>query len=167
MLFKRIREDVTQMKDMVHSINTALIVREPGTARSSEAYDGLRRQVAAATTERRNHLLELVRMLEALNSHMSRDQLRALVGDWVEQAGLRRWDDASVTEFFDHIGDGDGPVEVVNSAWVIGDPVTLVKAGLARRKPLDLQSAIDEVSPDEEPQAVDDEVTRADVEVDG
>lgn len=166
MLFRRLREDVAQMKETLNSINTALIVREPGTARASEAYDGLRRQVAAATTERRNHLLELVRMLEALDSQASRDQLRILVGDWAGQAGLQRWDDTSVTEFFDHIGDGDGPVEIVNSAWVIGDPAALVKAGLVRRRPLDQVPVPDDVRGSDGRRAVD-EVTTADAEIDG
>lgn len=142
-MLRKLRTEISEIKQLVSSINTALIVREPGTAVAAEAYDGLRRQVAQATAERRAHLVELVRLLEALDSGVSGDSLQRLVQEWANQAGLERWPDPEPREFFEVMGDGDGPVEVVHPAWVAAGPETvLVKPGLLRRR--DATAAADE-----------------------
>jgi len=41
----KLRHHVAELHRMVTSINTALIVREPGTALSADAYDGLRKTI--------------------------------------------------------------------------------------------------------------------------
>lgn len=134
-MLRKLRTEISEIKQLVSSINTALIVREPGTAMAAEAYEGLRRQVAQATTERRAHLVELVRLIEALDSGVSGDSLHRLVHGWANQAGLERWPDPEPREFFEVIGDADEPVEVVHPAWVATGPDTvLVKPGLLRSR---------------------------------
>jgi hypothetical protein len=129
----KLRQDVEEVKSLLGSINSALIVREPGTALAADAYDGLRRQVAAATAERHAHLAQLVRILEALDNGVSAESLQQLVEQWAEQAGLRRWDKPDPVELFEIMGTGDGPLEVVQPAWVDGDQSNLVKQGLLKR----------------------------------
>ena len=133
MLLRTLRENVAEIRQMVSSINTALIVREPGTALAADAYEGLRRQVASAASDRRAHLIELVRIQEALDNDVSIESLQRLVAGWSEQAGLRRWEDPEPREFFEIIGDGDGDLELVQPAWVAGEPAELVKPGLLQR----------------------------------
>ena len=129
----KMRRDLGEIKELVSSINAALIVREPGTALAADAYDGLRRQVSQATAERRAHLVELVRILEAIDNGVSGESLHRLVEGWADQAGLSRLCEPTPPEAFDIIDDGDqaGPLEVINPAWVAGD--VLIKQGLARR----------------------------------
>lgn len=130
---RKLRQDVSEIKQLVSSINSALIVREPGTALAAEAYEGLRRQVAQATAERRAHLTQLVRILEALDSGVSAESLQSLVEQWADQAGLRRWHEPDPAEYFDIIGNGDGSLEVLQPAWVGGEPAALIKPGLLKR----------------------------------
>lgn len=129
------RQDLAEVKQLVSSINSALIVREPGTALAAEAYEGLRRQVAQATAERHAHLTQLVRILEALDKGVSAESLQLLVEQWAEQAGLRRWHEPDPAEFFEVMGTGDGPLEVLQPAWVGSEPPALVKPGLMKRHP--------------------------------
>lgn len=128
-------EELSIVHEMVSSINTALIVREPGTAVAADAFDGLRRQVAQATAERRAHLIELSRLLEALDKGVSGDQLERLVSGWADQAGLRQSWDSDQVEWFEIIGERKSadPLEVAQPAWVAGDPPVLVRPGVARR----------------------------------
>lgn len=134
---RRLQEDVEVIREQVSAINSALIVREPGTARSVDAYDGLRRQVAQASSDRRTHLVELVRLTEAIEGGLPTDKLGELVASWTEQAGLVRVTDGSHRELFEVLGgeDSDAELEVLNPAWVAGEPPMLVRPGLARRKP--------------------------------
>jgi hypothetical protein len=132
-MLRKLRQDIGELKAMVSSINSALIVREPGTALAAEAYEGLRRQVAQATAERRAHLVELVRVLEALDNGVTGESLQRLVAGWADQAGVRRWEAVEPVDYFEVIGDGEGQLEVVNAAWVVDDPPKLIKPGLARR----------------------------------
>ena len=132
-MFRKLYREMAEVKALVASINSALIVREPGTALAAEAYDGLRRQIARAASDRQAHLVELVRTIEALDNGVSGESLRRLVEGWAEQAGLRRWEEPTPADFFEVMGEGEGPLEIVNPAWIAGDPVMLVKPGLARR----------------------------------
>lgn len=131
-------DDLAVIREQVSAINTALIVREPGTARSVEAYEGLRRQVAQATTERRAHLVELVRLSEAIDRGVPVEKLGELVAGWSEQAGLRRIDDPSERRLFEVVGEVEPghELEVVNPAWVAGSDAMLIRPGLARPAPL-------------------------------
>lgn len=153
-MMARTRRELSEIKELVSSINTALIVREPGTALAADAYDGLRRQVSKATTERRAHLVELVRLLEAIDNGVSGDALRRLVEGWADQAGLSRLSDPTPPEAFEIIDDGDraGPLEVINPAWVAGD--VLIKQGLARRTDSEPAAAADSGLGGEEPGGV-------------
>lgn len=133
---RQLLAELEALRAIVSSINTALIVREPGTALSAEAFDGLRRQIAQVASDRRAHLVELSRLLDALDKGVSSDQLERLVAGWAEQAGLRRVWDTDIIDRFEIIGErhGSTPLEVVQPAWVAGDdPVVLVRPGLARR----------------------------------
>lgn len=70
-------------------MKTVLIVKEPGTPLAANAFDGLRKQVLAASGERRSHLTQLVQFDTALRRGVSVDDAQVLVHDWLEQAGVQ------------------------------------------------------------------------------
>lgn len=125
--------EVLQAK--LERIDAALVVRDPGNARSVEAYDGLRKQVAASMRERRAHLVQLMQLSDALDRDASKETLAALSEEWCLQTGLRRWTDLGPPEFFE-TAEGDGQlVEVLAPAWVdVSDPLSpvLIRQGMAR-----------------------------------
>jgi hypothetical protein len=136
-MFGRRRQQLDAMQESLHKVEAALVVRDPGTARSVEAYDGLRKQVGAAMRHRRTHLVQLTSMAEALDRGADPDALRAMIDEWMRQAGLRRWERSSPLHFFEVLGGEATEYEVIEPAWVDdqGDEPILVKAGLARAVP--------------------------------
>lgn len=123
-----------QMHERLRDIDIALIVREPGTARAAEAYEGLRKGVATAARERRQHLAQLVEFVDAIERGATVETLRHRCEQWCLEAGLERRSDV-VPEWFSVV-EGEGPViEVIDPAWVDGTSGQLVKQGTARRVP--------------------------------
>lgn len=61
-----VRDEVSQIRLDIARIEAALVVRDPGNTRSVEAYDGLRKQVAAASGDRRRLLVALTELSEAI-----------------------------------------------------------------------------------------------------
>lgn len=139
-----IEEDLASMAGMLQRIEAALVVRDPGTARSAEAFDGLRKTVQAAMRERRAHLAHLVQLSDSLERGATVETIGALATEWCQQAGVQRWGDATRAEYFE-IVEGDGPtLEVIRDAWVetseSGEPI-LLKQGQARRTHSDREAS--------------------------
>jgi hypothetical protein len=128
------RRQLDDIQESLHKIEAALVVRDPGTVRSVEAYDGLKKQVAAAMRHRRQHLVQLAQLTEALDEGVSLEGLRALTDDWSRQAGIRRWSVPDPLHFFEVTGGQADSYEVITPAWVDGegDDAVLVKTGRLR-----------------------------------
>jgi hypothetical protein len=121
---------------MVARIESALVVRDPGNARSAEAYEGLRRTVVAAGRDRRRHLAHLVAFAEAVDAGVAADDLRRMIEQWCTEEGLERSSDATQTQFFRVLDSGEGEIEVTTPAWVdtaVEGPPALVRQGQATR----------------------------------
>lgn len=133
---RELRETLDAIQTRLERIDVALIVRDPGSARSAEVFEGLRRSVVSAARSRRQHLSQLIKLTEVLEQGATPETLSALVDQWRMEVGLRRWDEPAPSEFFEVI-EGEGRrLEVQQPAWVdtgAGDEVVLVKPGLARR----------------------------------
>jgi hypothetical protein len=143
-LQQRIYDLQDQMHEQLRDINIALIVREPGTARAAEAYEGLRKSVATAARERRQHLAQLVEFADAIDRGASVETLRQRCEQWCLEAGLERRSDV-VPEWFSVV-EGEGPVlEVMEPAWVDGSSGQLVKQGTARRLPGEIELTPDAI----------------------
>jgi len=117
------------IRDLVREINVALVVRDPGSALSAQAYEGLRRQVATAAAEKRLHLVHLARLSSSVEteSHFSQilEELRNEVGlveflvfDSCPQAFIL---DSSVSEGSQYqvVQPGYGVINEDGSVWVI------------------------------------------------
>jgi hypothetical protein len=145
-LQEQIYELQERMHERIRDIDVALIVREPGTARAAEAYEGLRKSVATAARERRQHLAQLVEIADAIERGASLDTLRQRCEQWCMEAGLERRSDV-VPEWFSVV-EGEGPVlEVIAPAWVDSASGQLVKQGTARRGPGEVEHAAAPASP--------------------
>jgi hypothetical protein len=156
------------MLAQIGHITTALIVREPGTALSANAYDGLRKQVSIAARDRRQHLARLVELMEAIDNGATPETLRRKCEQWCHESGLESVTDVSGSEaHWFRIVEGDGPaVEVLTPAWVDTEVGHLIQRGTARRV---RRESVDEdaeaaaahtdaeAEADPEPETVDDE----------
>lgn len=114
-------------------IYTALVVRDPGTPLSADAYEGLRKQVVAGAGERRAHLVQLTEFDLALRRGASIDDLVLLTKQWLAQAGVDVVDDPSRRELYEGLDQSDVAVEVELPAYVERDTARLIRQGRMRR----------------------------------
>ncbi len=136
-----LQERIKGLEQQAELIKTVLIVKEPNTVQASQAYDGLRKQVVAAASERRSHLAQLVAMSVAVSRATAVSDLVPQVKEWMEQAGVAplggvpEGHDAS--HLFEDIGgDGlDGSLEIIEPAYIDVQTGTVLRLGRARLAP--------------------------------
>src|SRR5579885_2330521 len=133
-------------------METVLMVREPSSVAAAEAYEGLRKQVVNAVSERLTHLSQLVQLDAALRHGAERDALEKLTDSWFEQASLARIDDANHPErdvLFELVSDHGGLFEVLEPAYVDTLTGRVIRPGRARRAPVPAPTpAVDEPAPE-------------------
>jgi|GEM_PF-4502217 len=136
MIGKRSRETeqlLNTMERQIDRIHTALVVRDPGTTLSVEAYEGLRKQVIASASARLQHVAQLAEFDVALRRGASAESLAVLVEQWLRQAGIERVEDPSVRGAWEADANGFA-AEVDIPAYVDGVTGRLVRAGRLRLK---------------------------------
>lgn len=140
-LLAEVNERLKELEHQAEIIKTVLIVREPNTLHASQAYDGLRKQVAASAAERRAHLTQLATMAVAVSRARTVADLAPQVAEWMTQAGvisLRGVPKGHEAEhlFEDIGGQGlDGELEILEAAYVDGQTGSLLRPGRARLAP--------------------------------
>lgn len=126
--------DLDGIKSLLAKVDAALVVRDPGTARSVEAYDGLRKQVIAAASDRRRLLVMLSELGGALDRGASVDDVRGLVDEWIDKSGLVRVVDVNRARQVFSVPPGTPTgvdLRVVEPAWVDSQTQTVVRQGVA------------------------------------
>jgi hypothetical protein len=133
MFMSRTREQLLDLRAQVETLKTALIVMDPKVSTSADAYEGLRRQVAAAASSRQAHLVQLAQMSRAVQRGASTEDLTSLVNEWMHQAGLTPTEEPH-PDYYEVLEGkpGVGTLEVVSPAYV--DPRTgaIIAQGQAR-----------------------------------
>jgi hypothetical protein len=131
-----INERLVQIQALLERIDAALIVRDPGTTRSAEAFDGLRRQIAYAAKARRSHVSHLLALDESIRTGGNIDLIAARLKEYLKELGIERVYDTSLSEAFDIAGDRSGDTEVVEPAVIEREEdgrVTVLRVGKAIR----------------------------------
>ncbi|MDO8147508.1 hypothetical protein Q6350_03600 [Isoptericola sp. b515] len=123
-------EAVDRRLEMIY---TALVVRDPGTHLSADAYEGLRKQVIASATDRLRHVAQLAEFDLALARGADADDLRALVSQWLSQAGVARVDDPELRDAFEPFHLDGSSAEVDLPGYVDTNTGRVVKQGRLRR----------------------------------
>jgi hypothetical protein len=124
--------DLGDLSHKLDLIERDLLLRDPGSAKAADAYEGLRKQVVAAVSERQAHLAHLAHLDAALHRGESAEELQLLVGEFLQQAGLLRIDDPRHPEAYEVV-DGDGEnLVVLAPAYVDATTARLVRQGRAR-----------------------------------
>lgn len=121
-----VERSLDRISRSIERIEVATIVREPSSALSVDAYDGLRRQIVAAAQERTAHLRQLAIFAEAAQAQAP--QLRPVVEEWLGQAGLIRWSDPADSRYYDELGGEGDDLRILRHAFVdeaTGRPVVM------------------------------------------
>lgn len=137
MFGKRARETeqlLTTMERQLDRIYTALVVRDPGTSLAADAYEGLRKQVVASSTVRRQHVAQLAEIDVALRRGVSTEDLAMLVTQWLNQAGVERVEDPARKEVWETALPAGAAAEVDIPAYVDLQTSTIVRQGRLKEK---------------------------------
>jgi len=141
---------MVQIQALLERIDAALIVRDPGTVKSAEAFDGLRRGVAYAAKARRSHVAHLLSLDESLRTGGNLDLVTARVSEYLKELGVERFLDVTLVEAFDIGGDPSGTIEVIEPAIIEREEdgrITVLRVGKALRTaiPVPQQTAPEDV----------------------
>jgi hypothetical protein len=118
-------------------IELILTVKEPSSSAAADAYDGLRKQVVTAVTERLAHLAQLAQLDAALGHGAEGDVLAQMVDAWLQQAALERIDDPRHSRagvLFELVEDLGGPLRVIESAYCDAVTGRVIRQGRVRRE---------------------------------
>jgi hypothetical protein len=132
----KIEELIDRIDRRVEKIEMVTLIREPNSGMAADAYNGLRKQVIAAVTERNAHLHQLTQFDSAVRAGASQDDLTALVRGWLAQSGIQVVSDEAIREAFEFVGPEDGTdITVVRPAYVDGATGRVIQSGIAERIP--------------------------------
>ena len=132
---RQIQNDINKLGNLLNRIDAALVIRDPGNARSADAYDGLRKMISAGGKGRRDHLHNLVDLAQALERGATLETIRERTEEWCDKAGIIRHESPEPADYF-IIVEGEGSViEVVTPAWIDKDTTSLIRKGTTRRVP--------------------------------
>lgn len=133
---------LARLEQQAELMKTVLMVREPGSALAADAYEGLRKQVIAASGERRAHLAQLTQMAVAASRAHHLDDVRRQVNEWLSQSGVvevraapRDRPASELFEFSDGGPAGATEIECLEPAYVDGQTGMTLRLGRARALP--------------------------------
>lgn len=133
------RQLLEQIRELLIRLDAAVVVRDPGSARAAEAFDGLRNQINKAAKNRRTHQAHLLSLHDSLRRGAAMELIRDRVSDYLSELGLAETSDTGKLDLFDIVeGEGEG-IECLEPAWVEtleNGAVSPVRLGKARRVPL-------------------------------
>ena len=129
-------ERLDRIEALLNRLDAAVVVRDPGNARSAEAFDGLRKLMIQSGTSRRSHVSHLLSLADSIERDAPMELIRDRVNDFLLELGISRSTDVSRPEFFELVeGEGDD-LECVVPAVIerLEDGrINLVRHGKARR----------------------------------
>lgn len=125
---------IAKMERQLDLIHTALVVRDPGTSVSAEAYEGLRKQVIAGATARQAHVAQLAEFDVAIRRGASLSDLQALVRQWLDQAGITLLEVPEPRDAFDSAVPDGTDAEVEIPAYINTVTNQLVRQGRLRER---------------------------------
>jgi hypothetical protein len=127
---------IQQIWVLLERIDAALITRDPGSARSAEAYDGLRKQLNQASKNRRIHVSHLLSLSDSIERGAEYELVKDRVSDFLVELGISRSSDLSRADFFEVTGGSGEYLKCTVPAIVetLDDgTVSLVRLGEAER----------------------------------
>ena len=111
-------ERLRRIEALLERLDSAVVVKDPGSARSADAFEGLRRTIIQNAKSHRVHVAHLIALDESIWSGATIELIRFRVAEYLRELGVERLEDSSVPEAFDIVGDGQGEFEVLEPAII-------------------------------------------------
>ena len=114
----RSRRELREVVRLLERLDAAVVVRDPGTARSVEEFEGMRRLLMAVSKHQRSHVVDLISLSDVIETGGSMEVVRGRVNEYLSSLGVERSTDVSRREEFEFETAGSGRLECVRAAVV-------------------------------------------------
>jgi hypothetical protein len=132
----RVKRYLREILDLVQRLDAAVVVRDPGNARSAEVFDGLRRTIIQSGKSHRSHVAHLLALQESLDRGANLELIRNRVGDFLRELGVEKFTNLEFRDAFEIIGGSGEGLELVEPAIVerpSEGPLSVIQFGKAIR----------------------------------
>ena len=100
---------LARIESLLQRLDAAVVVRDPGSARAAEMYEGLRRQIVQSGKNHRTHLSHLLALQDSIDRGADIDLVRDRVSEYLNELGIQKYSDTSNIDSFEVIeGEGTG-----------------------------------------------------------
>lgn len=98
---------LARIENLLQRLDAAVVVRDPGSARAAEMYEGLRRQIVQSGKNHRTHLSHLLALQDSIDRGADIDLVRERVSEYLKELGIQKYSDTSNIDSFEVI-EGEG-----------------------------------------------------------
>lgn len=139
---KRYLEEIWML---LNKLDAAVVVRDPGNARSAEVFEGLRRTILQSGKSHRSHVAHLLALHESLERGATLDLIKNRVSDFLRELGVEKLTSLEIRDAFEVVGGtGDG-LQLVEPAIVerLSDgSLSVIQLGKAKRIEIPKESPV-------------------------
>lgn len=132
----RVKRQLEEVRRLLDKLEAAIVVRDPGNARSAEVFDGLRRTIIQSGKSHRSHIAHLLALQESLDRGAELELIRNRVADFLRELGIEKISNPEFREAFDVVGGSGDGIEMIEPAIVehMSDgSITIFQQGKVRR----------------------------------
>lgn len=104
-MFKR--SQLGRIENLLQRLDAAVVVRDPGSARAAEMYEGLRKQIIQSGKNHRMHLSHLIALHDSIERGADIELIRDRVNDYLIELGIQKTSDTSHIDSFEVV-EGEG-----------------------------------------------------------
>jgi len=132
------RSQLARIEKLLERLDAAVVVRDPGSARAAEMYEGLRKQIIQSGKNHRMHISHLIALKESIERGAEIELIRDRVNDYLAELGIQKTTDTSHIDSFEVVEGEGSSFECVEPAIieVLEDgSIRTYQLGKARRVP--------------------------------
>jgi len=132
---RKVREQLREVEHKLDILEVYFTIRDPGTARSAEAFEGLRKTLINANKTvqiHRGHLIELDRLASTIDDI---GLMRVKVSELMQQMGIGRFASLDSPDAYEITGGTGGVLQVDRPAYVDFQSGQLLARGSAHYEP--------------------------------
>ena len=101
------RSQLSRIENLLQRLDAAVVVRDPGSVRAAEMYEGLRKQIIQSGKNHRMHLSHLIALQDSIERGADIDLIRDRVNDYLNELGIQKTSDTTHIDSFEVI-EGEG-----------------------------------------------------------
>jgi hypothetical protein len=105
------RTQLNRIEVLLNKLEAAVVVRDPGNARSAEQFEGLRKQIGLAAKNHRVHVAHLLSLSDSIQRGASIELVSDRVSDFLSELGVQRLNEVTHVEVFEIVESVDAEID--------------------------------------------------------